>query len=425
MKRSGILVLVVLVVLVVLSLLATAGCGDDDDGGPDTAGTVSSQRVTPPDDPDSTDSTDDPQDTGDPGSTPAPPTTGEVELTEVATVGSLSALAAHPDTGDLFLAQRDGAIVVYEPEGGEVTEPVLDLTDETEASGEQGLLGLAIAPTGDFLYAHFTNNDGDTRLWEFPLDGRTVDASGRRELLALEQPYPNHNGGELSFGPDDHLYLALGDGGSGGDPHDAGQDREILLGKILRIDPAAGDPYGIPADNPFADGGGAPEVWLFGVRNPWRFSWDRDNGDLWIADVGQDQIEEIDRLPAEDDGTAGRGANLGWNRMEGDEPFSGEEPAGHVGPVFTYTHEEGCSVTGGYVYRGERLAFLDGVYVFGDFCTSQLWGLRLGDSGTVTERIDLGVNPGGNELVSFGQDLDGELYVLTQSGTLYRLDPAG
>jgi glucose/arabinose dehydrogenase len=401
--------------LVALALLSA--CSDDDSDA-DTAGTLSSERVRS-----STTTSNDGSSTTE--GTEAPPTTGEVTLTDLAHTGSLSALATHPDTGDLFLAERGGLVVVYDPETEELTEPVLDLGDETEASGERGLLGVAISPAGDFLYVHFTNNDGNTRVWEYPLDGRTVDTSGQREILAVEQPFPNHNGGQLSFGPDGYLYLGLGDGGSGGDPLENGQNTEVLLGKILRLDPQGDGADGAPADNPFVDGGGAPEVWLFGVRNPWRFSWDRETGDLWVADVGQDKIEEVDRLPADDDGTAGRGANLGWNEMEGDQPYAdGTEPEDHTPPVFTYSHEEGCSVTGGYVYRGEALPFLQGVYVFGDYCTSELWGLRLDDSGNVTERIDLGVNPGGNQLVSFGEDAAGELYVLTDGGAFYRLDPA-
>jgi glucose/arabinose dehydrogenase len=398
--------------------VGAVGCSDDD---PDISGTVTVESIVPPtSDAPSTESTSSTDGTGDTRDTT--PAVEEVALAEVAQVGSLSALAAHPESGDLFLAQRDGVVVVVDPESGEASEPVVDISDDTVAEGERGLLGIAVAPDGAHLYLHYTNTEGDTRLIELPLDGREVDTDGRRELLALDQPFPNHNGGELSFGPDGLLYLGLGDGGSAGDPLEAGQDTSVLLGKVLRIDPD-GDPYSIPEDNPFVDDGGAPEVWLYGVRNPWRFSWDRETGDLWIADVGQNEIEEIDLLPAADG--AGRGANLGWNEMEGDTPFSGgTEPEGHVPPVYQYTHAEGCSVTGGYVYRGEALPFLDGVYVFGDYCTSQLWGIRVDGDGRVTERLDLGVNAGGNQLVSFGEGLDGELYVLTQAGTLYRLDPA-
>jgi glucose/arabinose dehydrogenase len=404
---------------VLVSAVLVLGSCSDDEPSADTSGTLSSEAVTTTQ-PSTTGGTDSPDTTG----TTSPPTTGEVTLTEVASVELLSALSIHAGSGDLFVAQRDGIVRVYDPASEEMSDPVLDITGDTEATGERGLLGIAVAPEGDFLYLHYTNNDGDTRVHEFPLDGRSVDSEGRREVLALEQPFPNHNGGQLSFGPDGYLYLGLGDGGSGGDPLDSGQDRTSLLGKILRIDPTAGDPYGIPDDNPFGEGDEASEVWVYGVRNPWRFSWDRETGDLWVADVGQGEVEEIDRLPVDDDGTAGRGANLGWNRMEGNEPFQGQEPPDHTPPVFTYGHDEGCSVTGGYVYRGEGLPFLEGVYVFGDYCTSQLWGLRLDDGGTVVERIDLGVNVGANQLVSFGEDADGELYVLTDGGSLLRLDAA-
>lgn len=421
--------------LVVAAILSLAACSDDESA--DTAGTITSEPVGSNDGGTSVSSespTDEPTPTSDVQAT----TTvagdggpGEVRLTPVVEVGSLSALAAHPDSGDLFLAQRDGIVVVVGPDGSGEPETVLDMSDRTEASGERGLLGVAISPDTDYLYLYYTNTEGDSRLDEYPLDGRAVDAEGRREVLALDQPFPNHNGGQIAFGPGGLLYVGLGDGGSGGDPLGAGQDTGQLLGKILRIDPrggdaAAGEPgYGIPEDNPFVDGGGAPEVWLFGVRNPWRFSWDRGNSDLWVADVGQEQIEEVTVLPSLDGGgPPGKGANLGWNEMEGDQPYdAGVEPADHVGPAFTYTHDEGCSITGGYVYRGEALPFLDGIYVFGDYCTSELWGLRL-EGGEVVERLDLGVNPGANQLVSFGEGLDGELYVLADDGTLYRLDPA-
>jgi glucose/arabinose dehydrogenase len=411
-----------LLILAASVLLLASACNDEE--GADTTGTVESEPVT------TGASTGDPAGeptTSAPESSPTEPVSvpplGEVQLTELARLESLSALAPHPETGALFVAQRGGLVTVVDPETGEAGEPALDMSERTVAEGERGLLGIAIAPDATFVYLYYTDTDGDSVLDEYPLDGATIDGSGRREVLTLDQPFPNHNGGQLAFGPDGFLYLGLGDGGSAGDPLGAGQDTGTLLGKILRLDPTGADPYAVPDDNPFVDGGGEPEVWLYGVRNPWRFSFDRGTGDLWVADVGQNLYEEIDRLPADDEGTAGRGANLGWNLMEGFEPFEGgTEPADHTPPVFAYGRDDGCSVTGGYVYRGEAIPFLEGVYVFGDYCTSDLWGLRIDGSGTVTERLDLGVDLGQNELVSFGEGLDGELYALAGSGTLYRLD---
>ena len=235
-------------------------------------------------------------------------------------------------------------------------------------------------PTAAVLYLHYSvQPDGDTRVVSYAMSGDTVDTGSRRELLAVEQPYPNHNGGSIEFGPDGHLYVALGDGGSGGDPEGNGQDTGALLGKILRIDPAGatGDAYAVPPDNPFADGAaGAPEVWLYGVRNPWRITFDPETGDLWVADVGQNAYEEIDLLPAADGG--GRGANLGWNEMEATHPFEGgSNPDGAVLPVFEYDRSEGaCSVTGGVVYRGAAIPGLDGAYLFTDFCDGRIRAVR-------------------------------------------------
>ena len=245
-------------------------------------------------------------------------------------------------------------------------------------------------------------------------------------MFALDQPFPNHNGGHLVFGPDGLLYIGLGDGGAAGDPLEAGQDRGQLLGSILRIDPAGvdGSAYAIPADNPFVGEEGArPEVWLKGVRNPWRFSFDRATGDLWVGDVGQDEIEEIDHLPADADGlNAGRGLNLGWNAMEGDQPYDdGVEPDDHTPPVFTYTHAEGgCSVTGGFVYRGSTIPELFGAYLYADYCAGDLRALAVTDGevvddATIADPVD---GP-----VSFAQGPGNELYLLAQSGPLLEIVP--
>ncbi|MGH9273412.1 MAG: PQQ-dependent sugar dehydrogenase, partial [Acidimicrobiales bacterium] len=255
-------------------------------------------------------------------------------------------------------------------------------------------------------------------------DRTTVDLDSRRELLEVEQPATNHNGGNLVLGPDGYLYVGLGDGGGSGDPDGNAQDTEQLLGKILRIDPEGGtddDRYAIPAGNPFADGEeGAPEVWLFGARNPWRFSFDTLTGDLWVADVGQNEWEEISLLPSTGGFDAGRGANLGWDLMEGNHEFEGENPPGAILPVHEYSHDDGCSITGGFVYRGTDLPELQGSYLFADYCASDLRAIQVDGSTVIDERSwDLSLD----QAQSFGQDDDGELFVLLASGPLLKLVP--
>lgn len=357
-----------------------------------------------------------------------------IELTPVAEVRSPVAMAARPTTNDLYVAEQGGRVrritidrSEEEPTYDLDTEPALDLTDETRAQGEQGLLGIAFSPGGDRMYLDYTDLDGDTHIVEYRMSGDDVDADSRRELLFVEQPYANHNGGQLAFGPDGFLYIAMGDGGGQGDPQARAQNTNELLGKILRIDPSqpsGGKAYGIPAGNPFAGGGGAPEIWIYGVRNPWRFSFDQSTGDLWVADVGQNTTEEIDWLPETNDG-AGRGANLGWSLREGAEAFGGNEPvADLVDPIFEYENGgDNCSVTGGYLYRGQAIPALTGAYIFGDYCASELRGLLARDGALLDER-SLGVSVATRSLSSFGQDLDGEVYVLSTDGTVYKIEPA-
>jgi glucose/arabinose dehydrogenase len=247
--------------------------------------------------------------------------------------------------------------------------------------------------------------------------------SSRRSILSVEQPYPNHNGGEIEFGPDGYFYIGLGDGGDAGDPEGNGQNTEVLLGKILRIDPlnpGNGQEYSIPSDNPFADGdGGAPEVWLYGARNPWRFSFDAETDDLWVADVGQNEWEEIDLLPAADGG--GKGANLGWDRMEGTHSFEGDEPDDDVLPVYEYSHDDGCSVTGGVVYRGSAVPELAGAYLFSDFCQGTLRAIRVAGGELADERV---FDAETSSASSFGVDAAGDVYVASLEGPIYRIDPA-
>lgn len=351
----------------------------------------------------------------------------EVELTEVGRYEEPIAMVFRPDAVDqAYIGERAGVVLHVDTATGD-TSAVLDITDDTTTDGERGLLGLAVAPDGAHLYVSATNLDGDTRIDEYTIaeDG-SLDEDSRRIVLALDQPFANHNGGHLAFGPDGMLYIGLGDGGAAGDPLRAGQDHEQLLGSILRIDPNGvdGSAYGVPDDNPYVDVDGArPEVWLKGVRNPWRFSFDRATGDLWIGDVGQDEIEEIDLLPAGPDGRgAGRGANLGWNAMEGDQPYEdGTEPEDHTPPVFTYPHADGgCSVIGGYVYQGQ-IAELFGAYLYADYCAGEIRALATVDGEVVDDATVAGPVDGP---ISFAQDPAGEVYVLTQSGPVLKLTPA-
>ena len=403
MRRAGAVLCLVAVV--------AAGCGGDDDESSESlgAGTTTTEADTsvPPE--------------TEPGVSPLADV--DVTLTEVTEADGPIALVSRAGTDTLYVAERDGRVRPLS--GGALGEPILDISDDVVTDVEQGLLDIEFSADGATLYVHYSvAPNGDTRVVSYAVDGDTVDTGSRRELLAVEQPFANHNGGSIEIGPDGYLYVALGDGGSGGDPEGNGQDTQALLGKVLRIDPAGttGDDYAIPADNPFADGSeGAPEVWLYGVRNPWRITFDPETGDLWVADVGQDAFEEIDLLPAS--AGAGRGANLGWNEMEGTHPFEGgENPEGGVLPVFEYDRDEGgCSITGGVVYRGAAIPALDGAYLFTDFCDGRLRAIRAADGETVDERT---FDAEGSELVSFGTDTAGEVYVLSLDGAIYRLDPA-
>jgi glucose/arabinose dehydrogenase len=339
-------------------------------------------------------------------STPAPP--AKPALATVVTLQQPVAMAVRPGDTALYVAEKTGA--VRRVAGSAVDpEPVLDLTGRVSRGGEQGLLGIAWSPDGRLLYAHYTNEQGDTRVIE--LDPAT---GARRDVLALDQPYPNHNGGQLAFGPDGFLYIGLGDGGSEGDPNRTAQNLGVLLGKVLRIDPhpSPSAAYTIPAGNPLAGRAGArPEIWAYGLRNPWRFSFDRQTGELWIGDVGQDRWEEVDRA------AKGRGGqDYGWSRFEGTHPYHGGG-SGAAGPAYEYEHVGGaCTVIGGYVYRGKALAAaLGGKYVFGDYCTGQLSAF----DPTTDQARPLGLRV--PSLTSFGEDQDGELYALSAAGPVSRL----
>ncbi|MBL8776935.1 MAG: PQQ-dependent sugar dehydrogenase [Acidimicrobiales bacterium] len=369
----------------------------------------------------------------------APPFT--LALNTVATLDQPIAMATIAGNDDLFVAERAGRVRRLQVDGATVTPvatPLLNLSSLTSEDGEGGLLGLAFNPAGDRLYVFHTNLRGNLRVAEYQVADGATDPSivpgTRRVVLSIRhQPFSNHNGGALAFGPDGRLYVAVGDGGGGGDPQGNGQNRGVLLGKVLRINPSPGGgrPYRIPATNPFVNQSPRRgEIWLYGVRNPWRISFDRENGDLYVADVGQDVYEEINALPSDGDGrNAGRGANLGWSRMEGPDPFDGTEPANHTEPTFVYTHGngpgEGCSITGGYVYRGTDIPGLVGQYVHGDFCTGVIGSITATDGTLTTFATDLGISVADFSLYSFGEGPDGELYVLTSNGAVSRIEPAG
>ncbi|MBW3709530.1 sugar dehydrogenase [Streptomyces griseus] len=338
-------------------------------------------------------------------------------LTEVARAQGPSAGAAGPDD-TLWIAERAGTVRVLDDQG--LGAPVLDISAETTTDGERGLLGVAFDKDFAHFYLSFTDLEGTSTVDEIAVEDGRLQPETRRTVLTQTQPYANHNGGDIKFGPDGYLYIAFGDGGSGGDPHGNGQKLDTLLGKLLRIDPAGGEPYAIPADNPFVDDANAKdEIWSYGLRNPWRFSFDAGTGDLLIGDVGQSDWEEIDWARAGSDG----GENYGWSSMEGTHPFrGGTEPANHVPPVYEYDRTGlGCSVTGGFVYRGDALPDLRGSYVFSDYCDGTLRTLQL-ENGEVTGVGDLGVS--GGEVISFAESGDGELYVLASNGTISRVDPA-
>ncbi|MCU1496775.1 MAG: sugar dehydrogenase [Acidimicrobiales bacterium] len=376
-------------------------------------------------------------------STTASPTAGalgglHLATAPVVTLAAPTALAARAGTTDLFVAEKAGTVrrvtvdrrIAGSPVYRVVDSPVLDLSSKVADSGEQGLLGLAFSSDGRQLFVFATlAPDGTTSVAEYDMrNNDTADPNSRRELLSIPRTHANHNGGQLAFGPDGFLYIGIGDGGSEGDPDHHGQDTSTLFGKILRIDPAggtgkgsgAGKAYGIPPGNPFADAGGKPEIWLSGVRNPWRFSFDSANGDLWIGDVGQDKWEEVDRLPATAGRDAGQGANLGWSLMEGTHPYAGTNPPGGVLPIYEYSHDQGCSITGGFVYRGKAIPALQGAYLFADYCGHGIRAIVADtDTGAVvgSRSFDLPVA----QVQSFGEDATGEIYVLPASGPIVRL----
>ncbi len=345
--------------------------------------------------------------------TTLPPDLDAVSVRLVEVAGGLAspvAIAFRAGDDRPWVAEQSGRVRVVE-NGAPLDPPVLAI--DVSTGNEQGLLGLVFSPDGTKLYVDYTDPGGHTHVDEYTMNG---DAAGnRRELLFVEQPYANHNGGQLAVDGSGMLYVALGDGGAGGDPEDRAQNRENLLGKILRIDPT-GDPYAVPADNPFVgDANARPEIWMWGLRNPWRFTFDRATGDMWIADVGQNAWEEIDYAPA---GVAA-GVNWGWDEREGFHSFEGESPEAASDPIAERPLGEYCALIGGYVYRGAAVANMHGVYLFTDHCRGVVEALVQEGGAVVAEReLDIQID----QPTSFGEDHDGELYVVSRAGTLYRFE---
>jgi glucose/arabinose dehydrogenase len=354
-----------------------------------------------------------------------------LRLTRVADLTGATAMAPRAGTRTLYVIEQRGVVRSIR-HGALAATPVVDLSSRvSQDGGERGLLGIAFSPDGTRMYLDYTDTAGNTQIDQFTMHGRNADPSSRRTILTVDQPQPNHNGGQLAFGPDGDLYIGLGDGGAQGDsgPGHAsggnGQSLGTLLGKILRIAPnpdPGGEPYSVPADNPFVGRKGArPEIWAYGLRNPWRFSFDPANGDLWIGDVGQNEWEEIDHVAATNGRDAGKGDNFGWNRLEGTHAYSGDPPANVVEPLYQISHDTGaCAVVGGFVYRGTRIPSLGGTYLFSDNCDSTVRllvpdgadGVAMADSGT-----------GSDSISSFGQATNGTLYVLSLADGIFRADP--
>lgn len=327
-------------------------------------------------------------------------------------------------TGDLYAVEQAGQIWRIGADGTVASQPFLDLSGQITSGGERGLLGLAFHPdyrSNRRFYVAYTDTSGADTVAQFTskADGSVADPSSQRIVLKIDEPFANHNGGMLAFGPDGYLYFGTGDGGSGGDPNGNGQNTNVLLGKILRIDVDHGDPYAIPPGNPFAQGGGAPEIWDWGLRNPWRFSFDSQTGALWIGDVGQGTWEEIDAEPA---GTGGR--NYGWNVLEGNACYGAQscDSSGMTPPIAVHDHSQGvCAIVGGYVYRGTQFPALEGQYLFSDNCAGTIWTLDA-PSGLATGSADYqqvaqsGVHPS-----AFGEDESGELYLVDLEGDILHI----
>ena len=423
--------IIVLAFLVLLASCSTAdgepattssSIGDASSGASTTTSTTEAPDASSTtDDPSSTTSTETPTTT-----TTLPPLTG-LAYEKVGEGFAFPVFVDAPAGDDrLFVVTKDGRIHIIK-DGTPLVQPFLDISEPTNNEGERGLLGLAFHPeyaTNGLFYVHYSDRHGDTKVFEYRAGSNPdlADLETGRLIFYEPQPASNHNGGMLAFGPDGYLYIALGDGGGSGDRYGNGQRPDTVLGALLRIDVDGGDPvggvaYGIPPDNPFVDGGGAVEVWAYGLRNPWRFSFDGDL--LYIGDVGQNKWEEIDVAPASD-----AGLNYGWPIMEGSNcfsPSSGCDTGGLVVPAIEYAHSDGCSVAGGYVYRGEAIPELAGRYFYSDYCGGWLRSFVY-ENGTATDQQDHTAEVGAlTSVTSFGTDADGEIYVTTAGGDVWKL----
>ena len=364
---------------------------------------------------------------------PPPPPTGSPTLQLVDSFVSPVYLTAPPgDSSRLFVVEQAGRIKVVRHDTTQ-GRPFLDLRAKVLSGGERGLLSMAFHPqyaTNGRFYVYYTNPSGNIRIVRYNVssDPDSADPATADTVLQVAHPqYANHNGGQLQFGPDGMLYAGLGDGGSGGDPNHNGQNKHALLGKLLRLNVDGASGYTIPSDNPFAnDTSGAPEIWAWGLRNPWRFSFDKNTGDLYIADVGQDTWEEVDVGAAISGG--GRATNYGWNNMEGfhcypPDPNDACNRSGFTAPVAAYAHANGaCSITGGYVYRSSKVSLLQGYYLFADYCAGFVRAFKYLGGSNISAPLNLttAISPG-YEVSSFGQDARGDVYIMTLSGPVYRI----
>ena len=394
--------------LLVLAALPFAGCGGDDNMNgptPNPTGTPASCSSGTP-------------------VTGIPPLAGRLVVSGLRAPLDLQSVPG--DLERLYVVEQGGRIRIVR--NSQIAGTFLDVASRISSGGERGLLGLAFHPqfaTNRRFFVNYTNPAGDTHISEFRASSAdAADPASERVLLEVGQPFANHNGGGLAFDNAGRLLIALGDGGSGGDPQNNGQKLSTLLGKILRIDVDAGSPYVVPADNPFrATAGAHPEIWAYGLRNPFRIAIDRPTGDLYIGDVGQNAVEEIDVDP----GSRRGGLNYGWRITEGSRcfnPSSGCDTSGITMPIYEYSHGEGCSVTGGVVYRGCRVPALAGTYFFADYCSAFVRSLRFAN-GQATELRDWTSSLRGlDSPTSFGLDAAGELYVVDQDGEIYRLEPS-
>ncbi|MDZ7729175.1 MAG: PQQ-dependent sugar dehydrogenase [Dehalococcoidia bacterium] len=426
-----------------LALLASAGvfaaCGDNGDGteppatsaqegdAPEATHTVVVPSLT------RADADETPEPTPTPGPAPGPPSPDSVVIEpafpDLPTHDRPVAMVEVPGAERFLLVLQEGRVLSYADDAGASSyETVLDWQSETRRDGnEEGLLGIALSPefeSNGYVYLYYTAAGGERRSVVSRFEstgagpGLQIDADSELVLLEVPQPYPNHNGGDIHFGPDGMLYIALGDGGSAGDPEGNGQDPGTLLGSILRIDVSGasqGEPYVVPPDNPFVDDSGArDEIFAFGFRNPWRFSFDRETGELWAGDVGQNAYEEIDLVQS--------GGNYGWNIMEGFSCYQADscDQEGLALPVVDYARQgPHCSVTGGYVARGPGAGTLEGWYVYADFCSGATWAVPAAEADAQPEAVTL--RDSGPQTAAFAEALDGRLYMLGFDGTIYRI----